>query len=44
MSLSNKFIVERELKYVTESLDLNEREAKHWYWRLKREYEEQEKL
>ncbi len=28
---------------MTEALDLNDRDAKHWFFKLKREYEEQER-
>lgn len=38
------YIVQRELKYVTESLSLTPAEAKHWYYRIKREYEEEERI
>lgn len=31
--------IERELTYVKESLDLSPSEAKHWGYRIKREYE-----
>ncbi|CDW81632.1 rbfa domain containing protein [Stylonychia lemnae] len=33
----------KELNFVTTSLDLNDRERKHWYYRIKREVEEEEK-
>ena len=29
---------------MVDALDLNTQDAKHWYYKLKREYEEQEKL
>lgn len=35
--------IERELTYVKESLDLSPSEAKHWGYRIKREYENQER-
>ena len=33
----------RELAYVTEALGLDQYQQKHWHFKLKREYEEQEK-
>jgi len=35
--------IQSELRYLTEALDLDAPSQKHWYYKLKREYEEQEK-
>ena len=32
----------KELNYVTQSLDLNARERKHWFSKIRREVEEEE--
>ena len=35
--------IEKELAYVTEAMDLDYFGQRHWHFKLKREYEEQEK-
>jgi hypothetical protein len=42
--LTTKQKVEKELAYVTQALDLDANLQKHWYYKLKREYEAQEAL
>ena len=34
--------IERELAYITKAMDLDAPLQKHWYYKLKREYEAQE--
>jgi acyl-CoA reductase-like NAD-dependent aldehyde dehydrogenase len=36
--------VSKELAYVTEAMGLDAQEQKHWYYKLKREYEEEARL
>lgn len=36
--------IEKELAYVTQAIDLDKNLQKHWYYRLKREYEAQESM
>lgn len=37
-------LVNKELAFVTEALELDERGRKHWFYRLRKEYLEQEKM
>ena len=36
--------VAKELAYVTEAMDLDPFQQKHWHYKLKREYEQEEKM
>ena len=36
--------VQKQLDYLTSVMDLDEQGKKHWYYRLKREYEEEAKI
>lgn len=42
--ISVKEKIAKELAYVTEAMDLDANGVKHWGYRLKREYEKQEKI
>jgi hypothetical protein len=36
--------IDKELSYVVDALHLDANEAKHWAYKLKREYEKEEKI
>lgn len=36
--------IQKELTYLTQAMDLSPAEAKHWYYKLKREYEEEARI
>eukprot|EP00347_Sterkiella_histriomuscorum_P003403 403364431 len=42
--LSTEQKIQRELSYMTQALDLDIPQQKHWFYKLRREYKEQEKL